>query len=699
MCFKFKDHHHVISGAAFIAGLVVWSSFASFDRKTEVEEHGLVPGSASSDLIHEWPGLLHSTIASIEQNSHLRAEEALRHTLMESKMIVHRVNFSAPNGAKSSVLYTCVGSQRGDSREAAVIVISTNWTAPVSKNAYGMALGVVLAQYLNSVMWLSKDVFVVFVDKSLPYGAGARAWLKDYLSGLSAVRRGVLRQAIVLDLAGKPMVLEIQVEGINGMLPNQDIVNTYIFWAEESRVPTSHPDVWTSVMHHFGNGGVHSSHAPFLELHVPAFTLLGRRSKKATELDVASVARSVEGLIRSISSNLQQLHHSFNFYFFTGSNRHISSGLYLYPVFAMQLPLLSYLMAEPSYRDIRSLLVGLVAVIVLILAAGSPAFLLATDAGLASFLGNLFPGISSYVGVSDARLLGPPECKRFANSDASTARSATIFWLGSGAFLALIAAVLLRQYAFRSFADIKLVSPQEADNRSSTDQVLLPVPLWEAMRAASGFLYLVVLASLTIAAWSLAAPMTIVSVPVLVLMVPFSCRRRPFSSLMLIAFLGLNGFLLCVPPEFRAEVLAGHPSAIARSMWKAYHEQFIPMIPSKTHHYLPTRLVNWLHGGLLGKSLSGDLLVSFYMSAQDFNCVGGMLFPVICFAYWPLLALTATIGMVLPAQRMKNDGLSLRQLRNFALIVFLFLLFLLVSVCYGVVWRSTTSSGLGKLEI
>ena len=59
---------------------------------------------------------------------------------------------------------------------------------------------------------------------------------------------------------------------------------------------------------------------------------------------------------------------------------------------------------------------------------------------------------------------------------------------------------------------------------------------------------------------------------------------------------------------------------------------------------MPDRLVRWLREGHLAAALEGDLLVGLYEAARDFNCVGGMLFPVFCFVYWPMLALLALVG-------------------------------------------------------
>ncbi|CAE8595898.1 unnamed protein product, partial [Polarella glacialis] len=124
-------------------------------------------------------------------------------------------------------------------------------------------------------------------------------------------------------------------------------------------------------------------HAPFLEAQIPAFTVRGQRAKgEKGKLNLASTLQSFELCFRCLGNNLQQLHHSFNFYFFTGPRSHISNGLYLYPVFAMQLPLISFLILNPAYRDIRSLLIGFGVISTIVLVSGAVVFVLASNAEL-----------------------------------------------------------------------------------------------------------------------------------------------------------------------------------------------------------------------------------------------------------------------------------------------------------------------------
>ncbi|CAK0827159.1 unnamed protein product [Prorocentrum cordatum] len=600
------------------------------------------------------------------------------------------MNFTAFGHTPSSVVYTVVPSKRGDSREAVVLVIATRWTLAGGKAnpeaSYGLGIGVALGQYLRTVPWLSKDVLLVFVDSSLPYGAGARAWLRAYFGGYSSVRRGVLRQAVILEPGNRPSSLLCNVEGINGAVPNQDVVNSYMVQADKAKLQVAHREAWESVASHFWNGGVHSSHAPFLELQVPAFTVQGQRGRvKTRELKPHEVAQTLEGVVRCLSNNLQQLHHSFNFYFFTGRARHISNGLYLYPVFAMMFPLISFLMTTPTYRDIRSMLVSLGAIALVIVASGSPVFLLGTDAKLVAWL----RGLAAATDASPLAL--PPTCEhpRPGAGEELMRRQAAALWLSTGGCAAAAAALLLRQYAFTVF---------DATGKADTQGggVRLPGPLWESMRAASGFAYLLVLAPFAIYSWAVAMPLTIVCVPMLVFMRPISFRGRPLSSCFLVVTVAVNVFFLAAPPRARAEWLgeAGLGGYLLGAL-DAFDKSVVPLVPQEGRAYLPTPLVRWLRGLVSSRALQADLLLQLHELARDFNCVGGMLFPVFCFAYWPLLVLLVLIGAVLPAQRVDDGGLSLRQVRLFALVV---LSLVALGVVGGVYWRSHSSSGLGRLQ-
>eukprot|EP00913_Durusdinium_trenchii_P032041 g30008.t1 len=490
------------------------------------EEHGLIAGYADSGFGSEWQGRLRKCIEEIEAQKDLQT--AIDTSLRKAGLEAYHINYSTPLG------YTLAEARRADSREALVLAIASNWSATKAPAKFSWGVGI--GRPCRTVHWLSRDVFVVFLDAGLAYGASARAWLRAYLGGISELRRGVLRQAVVLQIKNGVSSLLLDVEGINGMVPNQDLVNSYTVSARATGV----------------NGGVHSSHAPFLELQVPAFSIRGVNKKgDRGAVNLASLTVSIEGLVRCMSNALQQLHHSFNFYFFTGPSSHISNGFYLYPVFAMQLLLISFLGTADAYRDIRSLLVGLGAVFAISAASGSTMLLLALKDDF----------VASRPGWPERLVCARP------GSQALGRREIAQTWLAAGFAVAAAAAVALRRYAFAVYSE----------EGAKLHGVQLPCPLWEAVRVASGFALLAVLAP----------------------------------------------------------------------------------------------------------------------AARDYKCVGGMLFPVFCFAYWPFLMLTLLIAGVLPAQKVEDDAVSLSQLR---LQILLVISLLMAGIVGGVVWRSYSSHGLGELQ-
>lgn len=689
-----EPHHHLVASAFYLAALFFICIFPTFDRRTEVEEHGLVPGYPSSNLEGSWVQRQLAIQQQIEDSDEIGP--ALDRALRESKLVAHHMNFTTAGGLHSTLTYTVANSRRGDAREANVMVIASNWTAGKRRNArvsHGLSMGVALAEFFTTQPWLSKDVIFVFVDSSLPYGAGARAWLKAYFGGTSAFRRGVLRQAVVLETSSKPSSLLLDVEGINGMLPNQDVVNAYFFSRRDKRefvASLAHRGVWESVYYTASNGGVHSSHAPFLELQVPAFTLRGRKGKKEEKaVETRIIMYSLEGLIRSLSNNLQQLHHSFNFYFYTALNRHVSNGLYLYPCPLMAIPMASFLMTAPAYRDIRSFLVGIGTIAATMAISGLPIFLLATNGEFVAWLASKAPGA-----VPGA----PPACLHPDWSDAGhqVRRQTTASWLVAGSAAVAVLALFLRRFAFSVF-DEKAVSKSggaSATTRSDS-AVRLPSPLWDAVRCSSGLVFLLMIAPVAIYSWALAVPLTAISVPVLVLARPVSFRQRPLRSLFLLAFLLGHAFFLIATPVQRRELLGDAPAKAAASFYAFYDTSVVPAVPKEFRKFLPTLLVRWFRQGQVANLLDSDLLVGLYEAARDYNCVGGVLFPMFCFVYWPLLVLLALVCVVLPAQRVEDEGLSMKDLR---LSLFYLLSILVFGVVGGVVWSSFSSKGWGTMQ-
>jgi len=188
--------------------------------------------------------------------------------------------------------------------------------------------------------------------------------------------------------------------------------------------------------------------------------------------------------------------------------------------------------------------------------------------------------------MADERLgVSPLACLR-PDAEVIERRQAAQTWLTAGLAVAALSFLVLRRYAFAVYSE----------EGSKLTGVQLPCPLWEAVRVAAGFALLAVLAPVTIYSWALALPLTIVCVPTLVLVRPINLRRRPLRSLLLLAFLAGNAFLL-LSPDLRSSLLGGLPRLLAENLLYFYQKTVVPTVPAEAQKYLPWQLVQWLQQG------------------------------------------------------------------------------------------------------
>eukprot|EP00397_Hematodinium_sp_SG-2012_P016122 GEMP01016440.1.p1 GENE.GEMP01016440.1~~GEMP01016440.1.p1 ORF type:complete len:678 (+),score=129.06 GEMP01016440.1:67-2100(+) len=660
--------YRVITFAGFFAGLITIMVFHQFDRRTELEEHGLIAGHFNSEFGRTWSNALDKTIAEV--NKAESVADALNATL--SRLPSHPL-YEIPYATKwvnGSNYYTVVQSSRGDSREAIILVISTHaWSLGVQPSAVGIAVGLILVQYLRQVNWLSKDILVIFSDRTVPYAQNIRSFLETYTSGsIPMVRRGVLRQAVVAEIDSTFDSVHLRVDGINGMLPNQDLVNAFMIEAQQQHLLVVEPKPWKSVSDRLFNGGVHNAHSAFLEYQVPAFTAQARKGTKKTsgnQRKADALVKSLEGLLHDMSNILQQLHHSFNFYFYNSPNSHVSTGIYLYPLFFMLCPLGSYLVYTPPFiDDIRSLICGMSTVLALIAFCGGVPFLLATNSFAAGAFG-----------------LQVPTCDGTREGARETAR----MWLMIASCGILFFAVALRRWAWIVW---------EGDNvdQGAKKHFTIPYPLWNTMTCASGCIFGFLLAPLAMYNWAMALPFTVIIVPILLIMTPWSSQRLVRSVVLALFLLSHVVPFLEFSPDNRA--------LVARSFTQLDHnfKQLVKHsgIPHQMAVYLPTHLVSFLFGknGLIN-ILDVDPFEQLYTLAEHYTCVHGALFPLFCFLYVPFFAVVFIVSVCLPSQKVDPQKISALEFLIYTVSV---VVIVLAAFTGGIVWRSFSSAGLGSLK-
>lgn len=178
--------------------------------------------------------------------------------------------------------------------------------------------------------------------------SGTQAWIDAYhdthppsVQSLP-LKSGALQGAVAFEYPfnHKFESLHVVYDGVNGQLPNLDLINTAVAISTgQMGIPASlqkmfkHNDSYEKrletmlrgmVRQGLGYGaGLHSSFIPY---HIDAITLqtVGRGWQ-----DEMALGRTVEGLVRSLNNLLEHLHQSFFFYLLMETRRFVSIGTYL----------------------------------------------------------------------------------------------------------------------------------------------------------------------------------------------------------------------------------------------------------------------------------------------------------------------------------------------------------------------------------
>lgn len=156
------------------------------------------------------------------------------------------------------------------------------------------------------------------------------------------LKSGALQGALVIEypLDHRFESIHIIYDGVNGQLPNLDLINTAVSVAGgQMGIGVSLQRMWhhddsykirlqTMLNGMVGQGlglasGLHSSFIPY---HIDAITL---QPVGAGWHDEMALGRTVESLFRSLNNLLEHLHQSFFFYLLMQANRFVSIGTYL----------------------------------------------------------------------------------------------------------------------------------------------------------------------------------------------------------------------------------------------------------------------------------------------------------------------------------------------------------------------------------
>lgn len=253
---------------------------------------------------------------------------------------------------KGTNVYGMLTGPRADATEAMVLIAA--WKNMDGKINYsGVALALALMRYFTRWSIWSKDILLLLPPDSV---YGPEAWVSAYHSTLPPntatrnisslpLKAGALQGAVALDYPAGPWgqrfdKLDIVYDGINGALPNLDLLNTAVSVASSQmgigctlHGLASHSDGYVDRLLTISRGLLTQSaghatgpHSAFMPYHVDAITL---KTMGDGWHDEMSLGRTTESLMRSINNLLEHLHQSFFFYILLNTHRFVSIGNYL----------------------------------------------------------------------------------------------------------------------------------------------------------------------------------------------------------------------------------------------------------------------------------------------------------------------------------------------------------------------------------
>ncbi|KAJ7219487.1 Gaa1-like protein [Mycena pura] len=367
---------HLIKLSLFLVGYLWMAALPlpRLGRGTYIDENALQPGQvntywnwgdvANADRYLGQLEGLRDTNSTSQQRANVLMTEFMKIGISAS---TQKYKFSSSTGSiEGTNVYGILSSPRTSGTEA--MVISASWISRTGEgngtlNLRGVSTVLALANFLKRYSLWAKDIVFVISDN---YVDGMQAWLTAYhgatQSNLQAdeleLTSGVIWTALNIDYPGHSFShLGIFHEGINGRLPNQDLLNSFQFiskWtggvpvlvydhleSSQLEIPSWIPHALheeirayeyrsKNVLRHIGyqaRGRGSGVHGLFHQFRIDAFTMFGIPATGPHGF--YAIGRIMESTLRTTNNLLERLHASFFFYILTAPERFLKIGSFL----------------------------------------------------------------------------------------------------------------------------------------------------------------------------------------------------------------------------------------------------------------------------------------------------------------------------------------------------------------------------------
>lgn len=366
---RILQYGSVLSWILFMAGVgfIFVMPHPEFSHKTYFSENALLPGLVKGDYVDD--GKVASFLEDLRFESK-KYDNSLPYPWLEAKfrqlgLEVYTHNFTltfplGPTAKRSNFtgknVYGILRAPRASSTEA--LVLSVPYRPPFSLEAntdVSVALLLTAADFFRMQNYWAKDIiFLITQHEQL----GMQAWLEAYHQvsnglldhGDLEARAGSIEAAINLEITTEKIShVNVKIDGLNGRLPNLDLVNLVyrlcmregihqMFQGVEDH---SRLDSWkgytrslstlTNMALKQATGMPSGNHGLFQRFGIEAVTIEGilRRKARGGFPVSESIGKVIEGTFRSLNNLLERFHQSFFFYLLPSTSRYVSIGMYM----------------------------------------------------------------------------------------------------------------------------------------------------------------------------------------------------------------------------------------------------------------------------------------------------------------------------------------------------------------------------------
>ncbi|SBT79465.1 glycosylphosphatidylinositol anchor attachment 1 protein, putative [Plasmodium malariae] len=264
--------------------------------------------------------------------------------------------------------------------ESLIVVI--NFDYKERKFFHSLSVGLTLMDHFSHCNYMSKDIIFLFTNKELLYSKGIQEFIQLFFYKNIKNRKTLVRSATIIEFDSiYPSHMQINYEGLNGMLPNQDLVllltNELSYYNIPIKVNPVHYVIFDMALEkNFEKG-----HSYFLRENVPAFTATGisKIPLKNKMLNLFNFTKAMQSFLRNQSNTHEAFCHSSTFYFFNTIKRQVPISIYCYSVYLICCYCILKLMKSSIFRNYINFIVGLNIYIITILIISLPIYLFSTN--------------------------------------------------------------------------------------------------------------------------------------------------------------------------------------------------------------------------------------------------------------------------------------------------------------------------------